>query len=127
MRKGKYFDVLLKRAHINWGTESSPHVLRNRNEYEAYLPISMEHARMFNMKTGDVFNGFSKDGFFEGRLKATGSQGKSKEYAKNLYKDGDLRALGYWLIDRMNAKPGDTVRIEFIEEDVIELTLHKAI
>ncbi|WP_404332098.1 hypothetical protein [Mesobacillus maritimus] len=121
-RTGRYFNVTLKSAHLNWGTEGNSRIVRKRNPFEVYLPISIENARDFNIKTGEVFACSSSDGFFDGPLKATGTQGPSKEFAKNFYKDGDMRALGYWLKDRMEAKVGDKIRIEFTDEDAIRLT-----
>lgn len=121
-RTGKHFDITLKSAHLNWGTEGDSRVTKQRNVFEVYLPISMANAKKYDIKAGEVFFCSSSDGFFEGPLKATGSQGPSKEYGKNFYKDGDLRALGYWLKDRMDAQIGDQVRVEFTNENTILLT-----
>lgn len=125
-RTGNYFDVELKKAHLNWGTEGASRTSKQRNPFEMYLPISIDNARIYNIKAGEVFNGSSSDGFFEGALKATGSQGNLNQYGKNLHKEGDLRALGYWLKDRVNAQVGDKVRVKFIDEHTIKLSLLKA-
>lgn len=121
-RTGQYFDVTLNQAHLNWGTEGESRITKRRNPFEVYLPINMDNARKFDIRTGEVFDGYSSDGFYQGPLKATGSQGPLKQFAKNLHKDGDLRTLGYWLKDRIGAKVGDKVRIEFTSEDSIKLT-----
>lgn len=109
-RTGNYFDVVLQPAHLNWETESRSNTPRNRNEYELYIPIRIVNARAYNIRKGEIFNCSSDDGYFEGPLKATGSQGPSKEYGKNFYKDGDLRTLGYWLKDRRHVNVGDIIR-----------------
>ncbi|MCK2001038.1 hypothetical protein MZM54_06475 [[Brevibacterium] frigoritolerans] len=121
-RSGNYFDVEMKKAHLNWGTEGASRTKKLRNPFEVYIPISMEFAKLYEIKTGEIFNCSSSDGYFQGPLKATGSQGNANEYGKNFYKDGDLRSLGYWLKDRLKAKIGDIVRIEFVDEHSILLT-----
>jgi hypothetical protein len=125
-RKGKFFIVILKEAHLNWGTEGNSRSTRMRNKYESYIPISAENARVFNITRGEVFSSISDDSLFEGDLKATGSQGTSKEYGKNFVKSGDMRALGYWLKDRKQAVPGDKVKVFFKDEQVIELSFIKS-
>lgn len=122
-RTGNYFDVELKEAHLNWGTKTRSNTARNRDEFEVYIPISIINAKTYNIKTGEVFNCFSDDGYFDGPLKATGSQGDSYQYGKNFYKDRDMRALGYWLKNRRQVKEGDTIRLEFIDEHTIKLSL----
>lgn len=124
-RTGHFFDIELKEAHLNWGTEGASRATANRNPFEAYLPISIGNARTYNILRGETFTCTSSDGYFEGEVKATGSQGERKQYGKNLTKSGDMRALGYWLKDRMNAQPRDIVRITFVDENSIELTLLK--
>ncbi|AND40652.1 MULTISPECIES: hypothetical protein [Bacillaceae] len=125
-RSGQYFDVELKRAHLNWGTEGASRSVYRRNEYEVYIPISMDNARRYTIRPGELFHCTSADGFFHGPLKATGSQGKLLEYGKNFHKEGDLRALGYWLKDRHNAREGDIVRVEFTGENSILLQFLRA-
>lgn len=121
IRTGQYFDVTLKAAHLNWGTEGESRATNRRNSFEVYLPISMDNARTFDITTGEVFSCASSDGYYEGMLKATGTQGQPRIFAKNFHKDGDLRALGYWLKDRKKVQVGDQVRVEFTSENSIIL------
>ncbi|HDR4914384.1 TPA: hypothetical protein ROY02_003815 [Bacillus cereus] len=120
-RTGRCFEVVLKDAHLMWGTLGSSRVGGSRSGYEAYLPIRMHEARTFNILNGEIFTAVSTDGYFDNNLKATGTQGPSGQYGKNLTPDGDMRKLGYWLKDRLNAQPGDTVRVCFESEN--DLTL----
>lgn len=122
-RAGDYFDVVLKEAHLNWGTKTRSNNARKRNEFEVYIPINIVNAKTYDIKTGEEFDCFSDDGYFEGPLKATGSQGDAYQYGKNLHKSGDLRALGYWLKNRRRVKAGDTIRLEFIDEHTLKLSL----
>lgn len=123
VRSGQSFEVILKEAHIGWGTHGNSRTGTNsRNEFETYLPISLSVARDLNILTGEIFSCVSSDGYFEGDLKASGSQGISNQFAKNLSKNGDLRALGYWLKDRIKANPGDRVRIEFTDENSVVIS-----
>ncbi len=125
-RTGQSFDVVLKKAHLNWGTEGASRIIKKRNEYEVYIPISIHNAQKYNIKTGEIFDCSSDDGYFQGPLKATGSQGKKLDFGKNFYKEGDLRALGYWLKDRLKASEGDIVRITFTGENSMLLTFIKS-
>jgi len=123
-RTGKNFDVVLKDVHLNWGTVGlSRSSLGKRNEFEAYIPISITNAKVFDIKQGETFECISDDGLFNESMRATGSQGDAKQYGKNLTKVGDMRGVGYWLKDRKKAKPGDTVRILFVDENVIQISL----
>ncbi|MGG4488127.1 hypothetical protein [Metabacillus idriensis] len=125
LRSGNKIEITLKDVHLNWGTEGASRSARVRNPYESYIPISMEHAKRFNILKGETFECISDDGYFEGDMKATGSQGNLKQYGKNLVRSGNMRALGYWLKDRKNARPGDKVVIEFIEENKITISFCK--
>ena len=122
-RVGKFFDVELKSVHLNWGREGESRKSNERNIYESYIPINIENARRFNILRGEVFDCISLDGYFEGKLKATGSQGEGNRFGKNFTKNGDMRALGYWLKDRNGVQPGTSVRIEFIEENKIYISI----
>lgn len=124
-RTGNYFDVTLNDAHLNWGTIGASRITGQRNSFESYIPISMHNARTYNIMQGEIFTCTSEDGYFQGLLKAAGSQGTLGQYGKNFTKSGDMRAIGYWLKDRKNAQPGDTVRIFFNDENTIEMSLMK--
>jgi hypothetical protein len=95
-RTGHFFDVVLKEAHLNWGTEGASRSSGQRNSFEAYIPISIGNAKTYNILIGETFACTSSDGYFEGEVKATGSQGDRKQYGKNLTKSRDMRSLGYW-------------------------------
>lgn len=122
-RKGHHFDIVLKDVHLNWGKVGTSRSSGKRNEFEAYIPISSNYAKTFDIKQGETFECKSDDGYFHELICATGSQGDSKQYGKNFTKAGDMRGIGYWLKNRKKAKPGDTVRIHFEDENVIKISM----
>lgn len=110
---GDTFDVSLQSAHIQWGTRGPSRVGQGRSGKEAYIQISGPNARNFDIRKSTVFHAVSSDGQFNHDVLASGSQGPNLEYAKQFEGHGNLKLIGYWLIDYCDAKPGDIVRVEF--------------
>ena len=116
---GDYLTVELQDVHLNWGTVSSDGS-RNRHSDEVYIPIHMDVARNL-----DLFNDgteFSVHGQ-NFRVKATGTQGTTTIYGKNLTSANGLRPLGRYLKGQLNATPGDIVRVEWLSDTEVEITL----
>ena len=87
---GDFFTVELQDVHLNWGTVSSDGS-RNRHSDEVYIPIHMDVARnlgLFNDGTEFYVHGQNF------RVKATGTQGTTTVYGKNLTSANGLRPLG---------------------------------
>lgn len=120
-KTGDAFTITLKEAHLNWGTKSNKGV-RCRNELEVYIPIPIKYARKFDIKQGSIFNAESRDGFYNHKLLAGGSQGDNNQYGKNFESKGNLRILGEWLKINRKAKPGDKVKVEWISKNKVLLT-----
>lgn len=122
-KAGDSFVVVLKEAHIEWGTRGDSRLGGGRSPKESYIPISLNNAKQYQVMKGTVYHGRSSDGYFNHAVLASGSQGDSLEYAKQFHGLGDLKLIGYWLIDYCQAKPGDQVLVEFTSPRDVMFTL----
>lgn len=114
---GDFFTTELQEVHLNWGTVSRDG-LRHRHPDEAYIPIHSNDAIRLNLiNDGTTFDVHGQN--FQ--VKATGIQNSS--YGKNLSSSGNLKLLGRYLKGCLNANPGDTVRVEWLSDTEVEITL----
>lgn len=124
-----FYDVELKETYLSWGS------YRNTSSRgfiygEGYLPIPASFAKnnnIYNSNNHNIgigfneFNFFTSDGFINsGILKASGCSNAGNIHAKNLHVSGDLKGLGSWFA-HINAQIGDTIRVDFISPNRIEL------
>ena len=61
----------------------------------------------------NIFNCASKDGLFQGTLRAQGCRKAGEIYAKQLAGDGNLKAIGTWY-SQIGAKVGDKIQVTWI-------------
>ncbi|WP_024615329.1 hypothetical protein [Clostridium sp. Ade.TY] len=116
---GDFFTVDLHDVHLNWGTVSRDGS-RNRHPDEVYIPITMDTAMRLNLLNNCTeFNVHGQDF----TVKATGTQGTNGIYGKNLTSANGLRHLGRYLKGHLNAIPGNTVRVEWLSDTEVEITL----
>ena len=66
-----------------------------------------------------MFYCISKDGLFESRLRAQGSQSDGF-HAKQLAGDKNLKALGTWF-SQIDAQEGDKIRVTWIDSQTIQI------
>lgn len=131
-KAGDTYTITLYMSHLKWGeyryTDS-----RDIIYGEGYIPIPKRYARAFNIlnrngtNKADIFgtNLFrckSKDGLFEGVLRAQGCSNAGDPYAKQFAGDKNLKALGDWFY-AVGAGIGDQVRVTWTSptDIVIEL------
>lgn len=115
-RTGLEMSVQLKNVHLNWGTTSNSGK-RNRHEYEAYIPIPVDVARGFELSRGLKFD-------VEGqnfKLRASGSQ--AEDLGKNFESANDLKLLGKFLKNDLNAQPEDRITIHWLSNTEVSITL----
>lgn len=133
-KQGDMYEVMLNVSHLDWGNHRYTHT-RERIDGERYLPIPRDRAREFNILNSNgtfgedifgknLFNCKSSDGNFTAVLKAQGCSRRGDIYAKQFSVCGDLKQLDLWY-ENVDAQPGDIVRVEWISETEIILTLFK--
>ena len=117
-KKGDEFTVILKKAHIEWGTHRHTST-RGLIYGEGYIQIPSKVASDFDIymsnKVGanTEYTCTSSDGVLQDvTLKASGSQGQNLEYAKQFQGSGNLKVLGDWY-HAINAQIGDKVNVLF--------------
>ena len=54
---------------------------------------------------------------------ATGSTNSASPFAKQFQTKGNLKQMGYWLKDKLNAQPEDRILVEFISSSEVRFTL----
>lgn len=124
---GDTYTVILKEAHLDWGTHRYTNS-RGMVYGEGYIKIPSDVAYSFKLLNSngtsgkDVFgqNLFyckSKDGLYQGVLRAQGDQ-NDKRYAKQFSADDDLKAIGSWY-SAISAAVGDTVRVTWTSPNEI--------
>lgn len=131
-RRGDYYEVKLKAPHLGWGnyryTDTRPIIYG-----EGYIKIPSRVAnslRIYNSNLqGDmlgvnIFNCRSTDGLYSGQLKAQGCSRAGDVCAKQFAEIGHLQGIGTWYRN-CQAKIDDYVRVEWISETDIEITLMK--
>lgn len=116
---GDFFTVELLPVHLNWGTTSTDGT-RNRHPDETYIPISIDVARSLNL-INDGTEFYVQGQYFS--VKATGTQGTNNIYGKNLTSSNGLRPLGVYLKSTLNSHPGDIIRVEWISNTEVSITL----
>ncbi len=118
---GDFFTVELQDVHLNWGTVSRDGA-RHRHPDEAYIPIPSTIAIRLNLlNDGTLFNVHGQN--FQ--VKATGTQSSLSypKYGKNLSSSGNLKLLGRYLKGTLNAQPGNIVRVEWLSDTDVSITL----
>jgi len=117
-KKDNEFTVILKKAHIEWGTHRHTST-RGLIYGEGYIQISSKVATDLDIymsnKVGanTEYTCNSSDGTLNNViLKASGSQGQNLEYAKQFQGSGNLKALGDWY-HAINAQVGDKIKVLF--------------
>ncbi|GGM39428.1 hypothetical protein GCM10011351_26980 [Paraliobacillus quinghaiensis] len=116
---GDYYEIVLKEAHLEWGSRGESRVNSPRHEEESYIQIPSREALKLEIQKGDIYQAVSSDGNFIGEVKASGSQGPNNAYAKQFQGYGNLRTIGHWLKTQLNAQPGDIVRVVFTSENEV--------
>jgi hypothetical protein len=108
--------VILKRAHLEWGTHRYS-LTRNRIYGEGYLQLPVQYARAFGIFNSNqagantVYTCDSVDGFLKNeRLLASGSSQAGAIYSKQFQGHGNLRAIGQWY-HHVHAQIGDRVQV----------------
>lgn len=131
-KAGDSYIVTLEKAHLEWGTHrytgSRPQIYG-----EGYLHIPRQVAKAFSLynsnNTGgadvwgvNIFKCKSKDGLYNGVLKAQGNSRQGDVYAKQFSGNNDLQALGSWY-SAMGAQIGDMVKVLWISPTDILIEL----
>jgi hypothetical protein len=117
-KKDDEFTVILKKAHIEWGTHRHT-TTRDLTYGEGYIQIPSKIATsldiyMSNKKGANTeYTCSLSDGTLNNViLKASGSQGQNLEYAKQFQGSRNLKAVGD-LYHTINAQIGDKIKISF--------------
>lgn len=117
--RGDYYIVELERAHLEWGTHRYTDT-RDIIYGEGYIQIPARKAYDFNIYNSNgtggndvwgenLFRCTSRDGLFEGVLRAQGNQSDDR-YAKQFSEDGNLKGIGRWY-QRIGARVGDRIQV----------------
>ena len=126
---GDYYEVELREAHLNWGTYRHTNT-RDLRPGEGYIPIPAHIARQSNIYNihnpglgHNLFNVSSSDQFIQNELlKAQGGTDRTSIYAKQFSIENNLSRIGEWYA-YTNANIGDIVRVEWLSETDILITL----
>ena len=119
-KAGDTYTITLRMAHLKWG-EYRYTGSRDIIYGEGYIPIPKKYAIAFNILNNNgtneagilgtnLFKCKSKDGLFEGVLRAQGACRAGEQYAKQFAGNKNLKALGDWFFD-IGADIGDKVRV----------------
>lgn len=119
---GDTYTITLYKSHLKWG-EHRYTGSRGVVYGEGYIPIPKKYAKDYNLlnKNGtnkadilgvNLFNCKSKDGLFEGVLRAQGCSKAGDPYAKQFSGNKNLKALGDWYYN-IGADIGDQVKVTF--------------
>lgn len=111
---GDSFSVILKEAHLRWGTHRYTNS-RDRINGESYIQIPVREAKRLDIKRGEIFECKSVDGLFCHPLKASGCAKKGSLLPKQFHSCNGLKILGNWYRD-IGAKIGDTIRITWVSK-----------
>lgn len=128
---GDTYTVILKEAHLKWGTHRYTNS-RGKVYGEGYIKIPSDAAYSFKLLNSNGTSGKdilgqnlfyckSKDGMYQGILRAQGNQNDTR-YAKQFSADDDLKAIGSWY-SAINAVVGDVVQVTW--ESSTEITIEK--
>jgi len=120
---GDHYSIVLKQAHINWGTHRYTDT-RDKISGEGYVPIPSQYARKFNIQKGSCFTAVFADGYPSFRMRAAGNAAADEILAKQFQGDGDLKAFGRWYAS-CNATIGDRVSVTFIDSNTVQFELCK--
>lgn len=118
-KAGDSFKVTLKEAHLRWG-ELRYTSSRGTVYGEGYIQIPADVAYSLELLNNNgtfgqdilgqnLFHCKSKDGLYEGVLRAQGTQSDT-DFAKQFSGDKDLKAIGSWY-SAINAEVGDVVQV----------------
>lgn len=126
---GDSYEVELKEAHLNWGTYRHTNT-RDLRPGEGYIPIPAHIAKQLNIYNihnpglgHNLFNVSSSDQFIQNELlKAQGGTDRTSIYAKQFSIENNLSRIGEWYA-YTNANIGDRVRVEWLSETNILITL----
>lgn len=132
---GDVFEVELKECHLDWGNETRHTMSRASRSGEGYIPIPSCDSRRIgiynsnNSNQGLGYNQFnvtSADNFFNNEtndiMLAQGCSEAGSQYAKQFSIQNNLQRLGEWY-QYTNARPGDIVRVSWLNSTDITLEL----
>lgn len=132
---GDVFEVELRACHLDWGDDTRHTRTRASRSGEAYIPIPSYESHeigIYNSNYSNVglgynqFNVVSVDNFFNNEtndiMLAQGCSEAGSVYAKQFSIRNNLRRLGEWYRYN-NARPGDVVRVSWVDENNIILEL----
>ena len=134
-KAGDCYEIKLGPAHLGWGEYRHTNT-RNIRDNEGYIPIPISIAREYGILNSNgtnrtdvmgvnIFQCKSKDGLFNGILKAQGSKMAGDIYAKQFSGSGDLQVIGNWY-NAVGAKVGDKVRVTWNSPyDIVIEILHQ--
>ena len=122
-KAGDSYIVILSKAHLEWGTHRYTNS-RDQIYGEGYIPIPVDKAYNYGLLNSNgtgctdilgqnIFRCQSRDGLFNGILKAQGCREAGDIYAKQFSADGNLKALGTWYA-QIGAKVGDALKVSWI-------------
>lgn len=129
-KAGDSYIVTLRENHLAWGTYRYTDS-RTPRRGEAYLPIPLRYARLFDIYNSNhtdgrdipgenIFYCRSDDNFLNAEMKAQGDARRGDIYAKQFSVKGDLTAIGAWY-RHVNAQPGDQIEVRWISD--VEMTI----
>lgn len=129
-KAGDSYIVTLRENHLAWGTYRFT-ATRTPRRGEAYLPIPIRYARLFDIYNSNytagrdilgenIFYCTSDDDFLNVEMKAQGDARKGDIYAKQFSVKGDLTAIGAWY-RHVNAQPGDQIEVCWTSD--VEMTI----
>lgn len=129
--RGDYYTVVLKKAHLEWGTHrytNSRGVVYGEGYIKIPSDVAYEYELLNVNGTGgtdefgkNLFYCVSDDGLYEGVLRAQGNQ-DDRRYAKQFSEDGDLKGIGQWYA-AIGAEVGDRIKVTWTSPT--EITIKK--
>lgn len=124
-KSGDEFTVILKKAHLGWGTYRYTDT-RDPIYGEGYIKIPLRDAKRFeiynsNHPTANTrYQCTSVDGNYSGILLAQGSKNAGDVYAKQFAEEGNLKGIGSWY-KSVGALEGGEVRVTFTSPNSLEI------
>lgn len=115
---GDKYQVIVKPSHIDWGEYRNP-TNRDRIPGESYVKIPSDYAKKYDIKRGDHFMAYFKNGFPSMEIKAAGNGPcvGGIQYAKQFegVGDGACKAFTPWY-KACGAQVGSQVLVEFLSK-----------
>ncbi len=116
-KKGDSFIVILKSAHLGWGTYRHTDT-RDPIYGEGYIQIPRKYAESFHIYNVNQPGANTRyfctavNGYFSGVLLAQGCSKAGDVYAKQFAEEGNLKGIGSWY-KSVGAVEGGKVRVTF--------------